>query len=409
MKINKPSIVRQGAFVRVTSYIETKDESFTLWCELPAKFESILNQNNQICNTFLLALLPTALVAGENIEVDGFISKQLAYQLENAVIPTLLVARPDLKEIKVKAHLVDAELPKPDRTESSTESNSATGFSGGIDSFHTVAENMHSEYVGYTLKSIVINNVNAPSDTFSAYANTMQEGADDVGLELIAINTNFSECLRVSYYSYNMFYNISLAYLMDGYIRRYYLASGYDIDFAINEMYLKKKIKGRDLAIYENMIVPMLSTENQIMVPFGSQYTRMQKVVSVANFYPAREHLNVCMRPGNMNCGRCGKCTRTMLALDVIGVLKDFDAIFDVSDYMKRRKMHIIVGLLHWSPYQQEIIAWADQHNVYLAPKFIRIVCRIIQPVLGFFSKTTALKSLTKKFYRGNLRGRTSG
>lgn len=407
MKINKPKVYRAGSFVRVSSKIDRVGGDFTMWCELPERYESVLNQNNQLSNAFLLALLPTALESGENIEIDEPVSGRLVYQLKNNVIPILLAARSDLSWIDISANILDLEVPNP--TKSSTEIHSATGFSGGIDSFHTVAEHMRSKFVGYQLKSLIINNVIAQPDTFYSYAESMRDAASDIGLELVAINTNFSDCLSVPYYSYNMFYNISIAYLLNGYIDRYYLASGYDVDFAVNEMYTKKQSRGKDLAIYENMIVPMLSTERQVMVPFGSQYTRMQKVISVASFPPARKHLNVCMRPGIINCGRCGKCTRTMLALDILGSLDDFGDVFDLTEYYKDRRKHILVGLLHWSPYQKEIISWADSNQVYLVSPLMWSVCRIIQPLLAFFNKSSMLKFITRRFYRGELRKRSGG
>lgn len=98
-----------------------------------------------------------------------------------------------------------------------------------------------------------------------------------------------------------------------------------------------------------------------------------------------------------------------MLALDILSALDDFGEVFDLANYYKNRRKHILVGLLHWSPYQKEIISWADSNQVYLVSPLMRGVCRFIQPLLAYFSKSGTLKFLTRKFYRGKLRKRKSG
>ena len=59
---------------------------------------------------------------------------------------------------------------------------------------------------------------------------------------------------------------------------------------------------------------------------FAGRATRLEKVRSIASEPLVQRHLHVCWKnvAGHLNCGRCEKCVRTMLALDVCGTLGHF-------------------------------------------------------------------------------------
>ncbi|MGH2595266.1 MAG: hypothetical protein ACRDH7_04805 [Actinomycetota bacterium] len=66
----------------------------------------------------------------------------------------------------------------------------------------------------------------------------------------------------------------------------------------------------------------------------GIRYTRLDKVRIVAGWDVGLQNLRVCTRrnhPGLLNCGRCEKCTRTMLELMVLGKLEQCPA-FEAND-----------------------------------------------------------------------------
>ena len=58
--------------------------------------------------------------------------------------------------------------------------------------------------------------------------------------------------------------------------------------------------------------------------------TRPEKVAAIADWDVARRNLQVCFEgplpEGELNCGRCEKCLRTMTALEALGVLAEFSA-----------------------------------------------------------------------------------
>lgn len=53
----------------------------------------------------------------------------------------------------------------------------------------------------------------------------------------------------------------------------------------------------------------------------------------------AHKFLNVCLYPNKQpeNCGKCDKCKRTLLALDMLGKLDLFNAVFPVEEYQKSK------------------------------------------------------------------------
>jgi hypothetical protein len=60
----------------------------------------------------------------------------------------------------------------------------------------------------------------------------------------------------------------------------------------------------------------------------GFGRTRFEKTAEIAGWDVARKYLLVCfdgpLPPGQLNCGKCEKCLRTMTALLALGVLSDF-------------------------------------------------------------------------------------
>jgi len=68
------------------------------------------------------------------------------------------------------------------------------------------------------------------------------------------------------------------------------------------------------------------SIESMEVIHHGAEARRVDKIVVLARDYrSAFRHLRVCLKnqAGPSNCGRCQKCARTMMALEVVGVLSD--------------------------------------------------------------------------------------
>lgn len=71
---------------------------------------------------------------------------------------------------------------------------------------------------------------------------------------------------------------------------------------------------------------PMWSTDRVQIVHHGAATTRFEKIGALVDNPAAQQNLRVCWenRGGRFNCGRCEKCTRTMIALRAHGRLERF-------------------------------------------------------------------------------------
>ena len=116
-------------------------------------------------------------------------------------------------------------------------------------------------------------------------------------------------------------------------IKRYYTPSAlsYEEIKAFGKHY-----RDYDMACFcESYLVPLLSTESLELIVDGCQYKRTQKTQNIAEWEFARAHLNLACKRDGINCGYCWKCMRTLCALEAMGKLEEFGAIFDLSAYRK--------------------------------------------------------------------------
>jgi hypothetical protein len=68
----------------------------------------------------------------------------------------------------------------------------------------------------------------------------------------------------------------------------------------------------------------------------------------IANNKITYDHLNVCLitpdnkdLKDNKNCSKCYKCARTMVSLDILGHLDQYQKVFDLSIYKKNRNKYL--------------------------------------------------------------------
>ncbi len=137
MRIYDISTRTEGNDVYLSVKVDsTKLGARELWFSIPRKYSDYL------CTTqydgFLVGLLYPAMQYGEDITIEGMVSKKLLFNINNYVIPLLMSFSDSAKKIAVKASQVS----------SSNQSNSGvgTGFSGGVDSFSTV----YNRYIART-------------------------------------------------------------------------------------------------------------------------------------------------------------------------------------------------------------------------------------------------------------------
>jgi hypothetical protein len=298
-------------------------------------------------DAFLVGLLPYAMARGEDIHLDCPISEKLYYNLSNYLIPALSLANPKLLPIKV--------IPRELEHSSINQRNAVgTGFSGGVDSFCTFCDHFVDPQcpVNYRLTHLSFFNVGSHGDfggeaareLFHKRLNDLKQFPIDAGLEFIVVDSNISEILQTSFPATHTFRNMAPVLLLQKLFRIYYYSSGYRMDdFRITNA-------DSDSSAYDLLSMAMLSTESVDLYSSGCQHTRVEKTRIIADYEPTWRYLNVCAsRDGN--CSSCFKCMRTLLTLEILGKIRNYEGVFDLSIYRKQRSRYIAEILVNKRQY----------------------------------------------------------
>lgn len=215
-------------------------------------------------------------------------------------------------------HAWDAEnyhripiIAEPRATHANRASGAACFFSGGVDSFYSALKHRDE-----TTHLILIHGFDLPLTKHGlrhTASRAMSEAAAEMGKELVEVETNlryFSDPL-VSWEDYHGGALASVALLFQHLFGKVIIPSSHD---------------------YANMFPwgshPLLdhlwSTESTELEHDGCEATRIDKVVEIGESKAAMKHLRVCFenRGGAYNCGKCEKCTRTMINLRAVGNLE---------------------------------------------------------------------------------------
>jgi len=163
----------------------------------------------------------------------------------------------------------------------------------------------------------------------------------------------------------------SVALLLQNGIGRFMYASTFDYTkIALGPTY--------DSAYSDPIQLPMLSTQAMDMLSVGSEYTRVQKTMAVADLEESHRSLDVCVR-GAGNCSTCWKCMRTLLTLEIGGVLDRYSDSFDLDAYQKRRSAYIGSMLRSRDPLLREIVQFARKRG-YRIPIKSRVSALLRHP-----------------------------
>lgn len=89
---------------------------------------------------------------------------------------------------------------------------------------------------------------------------------------------------------------------------------------------------------------PLMSTGRTSFIHYGAEVTRFDKTVYIAGSDVVRRYLHVCWEDASdRNCGRCEKCYRTQLTLDLLGARQDASC-FPSSEFSLDRADRVALG-----------------------------------------------------------------
>jgi hypothetical protein len=305
MKINNFRIEEGNSVSEISADIG----GVTLWYKIPTEnFESI-NADPFVCAAFF-----PAMVSGENIEVseDYPISRELVEGLY-ALQKILGCWNHSLTEFSINGSIRPAEK---------VTQGTATFFSGGVDSLYTLKS--CSEEIDYT---IYINgfDFDMKQEIFDKKYQQNKSLSEFYGKEIIPVQTNYNSMMyhnfKISRALHHGSCMASIAHLLG--FEKVYIPSSYTYNQLI-------PFGSHPLTDH------LWSSEVSKIVHSDASVARSIKTIEILKDKFVSDNLIVCWHEPDKNCGKCGKCLRTMMVLEIAGIESEaFPHPFKASDAVR--------------------------------------------------------------------------
>lgn len=375
MIINAPRIENRGEKTRCTAIIQSDTQIIPLWFEVDSQHADSLVEDR--VDAFVVACLFPAIAAGKNIEAKGLMSPKLHYHINNHLVPILQLYLGANSRIAVISDRLEA-LSLPIGTAV------MTGFSGGVDSFSNFYDHSGGRVSKHwQVTHFVYNNVGShgqfssaeDEQTFKKRYSVLQQFTEESGIDIIAVNSNMDDLIRLPFERTHTLRNASVALLLQKQVAKFLYASAFD--------YAHTKIgQCPTLGYLDPVILPLLSTERLECVPNGGQHTRVEKTRHVCEIRASRDLLDVCVRPdkapsGKINCSSCWKCLRTAITLSALGKLDEYHRVFDIKTVRLFEGIFLLDAFTSRDPLQQEVaqLINAASYPVPLSTRIILAIC----------------------------------
>lgn len=332
--------------------IEHREGMAHLTCDMDAKFTEVKEiwfavhdgytdwLNTEVYDSFLVAALYPAMFYGEDIEVEGKVSKRLFFNIKNYVQDIVRTFHPEFRfaTITVEGYACVNQDGK----------NVGTGFSAGVDSFSTIYDHYERETdESYKISSLFFFNVGshggggeiARQRFFNRY-NYLKSFPESQGLPYIGVDSNlFDFYLKAWEYQAGAFLRASAILLFQRKVSKYY-ASGSNSYWELMYFPFPHQTEYMEVTFYDVYVNTLLSTDCTEIIDDGCKYNRTQKTELIADYAPAHKYLNVCVHHTDdylsaHNCSLCHKCKRTLLALESLRKMEAFSEVFDINKYKR--------------------------------------------------------------------------
>lgn len=319
--------------------VEWQKEESGLWFSVPVEFKDYLCTEQS--DAFVVAMLWYAMITGSDIESVAPMSEKMVFHITRYLIPALCTDENGYRRIKIIGPTTD----KPYKNIGGV----GTGMSCGVDSFYTMHEYLRedtpkkyrlthlayfnmgaifhpnwSEKKDYTLKEFY----EATDKMSEEKRENARQVAEQAGLPLVYVKSNLdSDYYRGAYGHTGVYRNCAMALSLQGLFSVYYNSSGgwpgyFDLTLTEGSQH------------YEALLCTCLSTESLSFI-LSDYATRAEKTITIADDKLAQKYLDVCFAFNS--CGKCTKCIRTLITLDIFDKVDLFGNIFDI-DYFKKHK-----------------------------------------------------------------------
>lgn len=404
MIINKPYIEIRGENTYLISRI--KDEVANVEEDI---FYAVQNDYgeylcDEVADAFVVAMLLPALVSGQDITVNAPISEILYYQIANNVVYTLSKVF-NKKPIKV--------YPQNTFNPNYNPFAVATGFSGGVDSFTTVLQHTQDMNEEFKLTHLTLFNVgsygndyNKTQKAFTADLKRASKISILLNLPLVAVNSNFCLFYNNSKERIFNFSPRSTICLISGVLslqklfRHYFISSTgtiEDIKLCIHDQYY-----------YEWLIASFLSNNCSHIYIANGDLNRVEKTRYIINNNLVIDNLYVCaadiyntsygtnfQKNDSPNCSECIKCQRTLITLELLGIIDKYSNRFDLHKYQYQRTKIFVEVLANYknNHFLNEI------HDLMLEINYkVPLIYKIKAVFLVFRNKVAQIKMIRNAY-----------
>ena len=366
IKISKPIIEEAEDKVYLKAFIENEKEQVSKYLWYATSKENGKYFCDEVADAFVISMVLRAIKTQQDIIVDAPMSEKLYYNLNDSVLYAINKAFE--KRNHKKKNITGSELHKPIIICKKTAnydfkpSGVGTGCSLGVDSFTVLVHHFFNGDIphSYKISHLTLFNAGAygsieegASKSFYKELERTKRFAETIGLPLVWVDSNIRSFYPEHSFDWNHTYlNMSIVLSMQKLWKKYLYASSFAVDslkfnFTINSS-------------YEPFLLPNISTESTELIQASMDMRRSDKVAYIANNEIVRKNLHVCWKelqanskwfkgeiPQNdfLNCGHCKKCLRTMLQLDILGLLKQYEGIFDTSEWPRLKIKYIALVL----------------------------------------------------------------
>ena len=325
-----------------------------LWYKVNNQYADFVSEASDAA---LAGLFIPAMQQGENIFVEGNVSEDLLFHINNDVQSIYGIYLPWLKKIRVEAVSLHREV--------AGSSNVAAGFSGGIDSFYTLATHFYEKDVlpGYRLTHLLYNNVGSHGGGRDRLCRQryfrLKKLTKKLDLPFVVVDSNLDDFYKgFTFLQTHTPRDASVGLLLQNGLGKFLYSS------SINYPHLDIT-PNRPITFSDSIILPKLSNQNLQLISVGGAVSRVRKAARVAEIEDSYEFLDVCVDETNeKNCSQCGKCLKTLLTLEAAGKLEKYQNVFDLETY--RRVCNRFITSLYRSKsiHHQEIMAFAKEKGL---------------------------------------------
>lgn len=269
----------------------------------------------------LLPAMRHGMEPGAELAVEGSIDSRL-YGALNIIQDIQTAWVPNLRRVEVRCPVA----------ESPARSGSRVGcfFTGGVDSFYTLLK--HQDVI---TDLIFVHGYDVSLEDLSLrkrVSDAVRQVAAACGKGVVEVETDVREFLNPQV-EWGAAHGAALA------------AVGHLLSPQFGTVYIASSYSYADLFPWGShpLLDPLWSDQAVEFVHDGCEARRHEKVGFIAKHKVALRHLRVCWQnPGGAyNCGRCDKCLRTMINLEIAGALPECSTFHERLDPKRVARMRI--------------------------------------------------------------------